>query len=170
MLGVIGQVAAGFVVSNFVEWTAHKLVLHDLGKRRNTWFGRTFGYHWRHHRIARTTDMRDHDYDLPWHAEDRLKEILGIGALAVGPCLLISKTPIFTATTIAYAGFYLWAHRKAHVDVEWGKKWLSHHVSHHMGNQNSNFGILSPLADIVLGTYKPHSEDDLVKPKLRIVS
>jgi len=44
-------------------------------------------------------------------------------------------------------------HRKSHLDVEWGKKWMPWHWDHHMGrDQNANWGVTLPLWDYALGT------------------
>ena len=72
---------------------------------------------------------------------------------------------VIATLPVAFISFYLWLglvshavlyyfiHRKSHIDVEWGKKWLPWHYEHHMGkNQNANWGVTSPIFDYVFGT------------------
>jgi sterol desaturase/sphingolipid hydroxylase (fatty acid hydroxylase superfamily) len=48
---------------------------------------------------------------------------------------------------------YLYRHRKAHIDVEWGKKHMPHHYDHHMGaNQDANWCVSYPWFDWILRT------------------
>ena len=59
----------------------------------------------------------------------------------------------FTAAVIFSSFNYLYRHRKAHLDVEWGKKHMPHHYDHHMGeNQDANWCVSYPWLDLLLGT------------------
>lgn len=149
---MLAQVAAGFFVANIVEHVAHEQVLHNLAKRKTT-LGRFFRYHLQHHAVSKKNDFVDDSYRQPWWSEARLKEIIGVTVLVVGPGLLIAHVPAFTATVVVYAGLYLWAHRRSHLNTAWGKKWLNFHWRHHMVNPNTNFCVLFPLADVLFGTY-----------------
>ena len=57
--------------------------------------------------------------------------------------------------------FYYFAHRKSHLDVQWGKKWMPWHFDHHMGkNQDLNWCVVFPLWDHILGTRKKDDKKD----------
>ena len=61
--------------------------------------------------------------------------------------------PYFTAMTYVNLITYYVVHKKSHIDVEWGKKWLPWHYAHHMGkDQNKNWGVRTPIIDKIVGT------------------
>lgn len=144
-------IALGLLHANAVEWLTHKYVLHGLGKRK----GSLFRFHWaQHHRIARKNAMYDKTYQEPfWRWKARGKEIAGIAGLALLHLPLLKIAPYFTAAVLFSSGNYLYRHRKAHLDVEWGKKHMPHHYDHHMGpNQDANWCVSYPWFDWILGT------------------
>lgn len=48
---------------------------------------------------------------------------------------------------------YYFVHKKSHIDVEWGKKWIPWHYAHHMGkDQHKNWGVRLPIIDMILNT------------------
>ena len=129
----------------------HKYVLHGLGKRK----GSMWRFHWaQHHRIARKNAMYDKSYEAPWWCwKARGKEIAGILGLAALHLPLITVAPYFTGAVLGSSFNYLYRHRKAHLDVEWGKQHMPHHYDHHMGeNQDANWCVSYPWLDWVLGT------------------
>ena len=143
--------ALGMLHANAVEWLTHKYVLHGLGKHK----GSMWRFHWaQHHRIARKNGMYDKSYEEPfWRWSARGKEIAGIFGLALLHLPLIKVAPYFTIGVLFSSGNYLYRHRKAHIDVEWGKKHMPHHWDHHMGeNQDANWCVSYPWLDWVLGT------------------
>jgi sterol desaturase/sphingolipid hydroxylase (fatty acid hydroxylase superfamily) len=143
--------ALGMLHANAVEWLTHKYVLHGLGKRK----GSMWRFHWaQHHRIARKNGMYDKSYEEPfWRWSARGKEIAGIFGLALLRLPLLKVAPFFTVGVLFSSGNYLYRHRKAHIDVEWGKKHMPHHWDHHMGeNQDANWCVSYPWLDWVLGT------------------
>lgn len=143
--------ALGLLHANAVEWLTHKYVLHGLGKRK----GSMWRFHWaQHHRIARKNGMYDKSYEAPfWSWSDRGKEIAGIVGLALLHLPLIKVAPYFTCAVLFSSGNYLYRHRKAHLDIEWGKKHMPHHWDHHMGaNQDANWCVSYPWFDWILGT------------------
>lgn len=146
------QVAAGLVAANLIEWTTHKYVLHNMGKKRKSFWS----YHWHeHHNNSRKHEFYDESYTQGFFSGSRLKESIGILGLAALQVPFIAVAPWYVLTTFAYAGLYLWAHRKSHLDVEWGKKWLPWHYDHHMGkDQDKNWCVLFPWADWVFRTRK----------------
>jgi Fatty acid hydroxylase superfamily len=143
--------ALGLLHANAVEWLTHKYVLHGLGKHK----GSIWRFHWaQHHRIARKNAMYDKSYEEPfWRWRARGKEIAGILGLAVLHLPLVKVAPFFTLGVVLSSFNYLYRHRKAHLEVEWGKQHMPHHWDHHMGaNQDANWCVCYPWFDWVLGT------------------
>ena len=56
MTFVIFQVLAGILAASFIEWTVHKHILHELGKKKVS----IFSFHWgKHHAAARRNAFLD---------------------------------------------------------------------------------------------------------------
>ena len=140
----------GIVLGSLIEWAAHKYLLHNFSHR-------IFSHsHFSvHHRNCRKNNNYDQDYENfpPKTLDEGLMEI----------SLLLSG--IALTSPLAFISFYLWLgllfhaclyyflHRKSHMDVDWGKKWMPWHYEHHMGKkQNSNWGVTNPVFDYVFGT------------------
>jgi sterol desaturase/sphingolipid hydroxylase (fatty acid hydroxylase superfamily) len=141
-MGVGIAVVCGLVMANFYEWWIHKYILHVMGKKN----GNFWRFHWdEHHGTARKHANAD--------VKVYLKEILAL-LLLVGihtPMLYVSM-PMFV-TIATYAILYYTLHRYSHLNPVWGKKYMRWHWDHHMGkNQDSNWCILFPLFDYILGT------------------
>ena len=71
--------------------------------------------------------------------------------------LLLSHLPIVFIFPFFYLALlysvlmYYTLHRKSHIDVEWGKKWMPWHYEHHMGkDQHKNWGVRLPIIDKLL--------------------
>lgn len=145
---MLGQILVGVVYANLAEVVAHKYVLHWLGKKK----GSFWSFHWHdHHRNSRKNKFYDESYNDPWYSGSRVKEIVGIAGLVATHAWLAPTFPAFAVTTAAYSAVYLWAHRKAHLDPEWCKRWLPWHYDHHMGkNQDANWGVLLPCWDWII--------------------
>ena len=144
----------GVVASNASEWAIHKYVLHGLGKKKDSFWS----FHWHeHHKNTRKNAGYDPVYEKPvLDSASRTKEVLGIvsGALAATPLLPIA--PGFVAGAWASSAAYYYVHRKAHLDPDWGKKWVPWHVDHHLGpNQHKNWCVTFPLWDWVMDTRVP---------------
>lgn len=158
---VLLQVILGLLYGNFVEWVAHKYVLHRLGKNKNS----PFAFHWHeHHRKSRLEKFYDDDYEKPiWNWNARGKEAAGLGLLWLTHCWLFFFFPVF-AITITYCVFnYYFTHKWAHQKPEWAKKHLRWHWEHHMGkNQEANFCVTQPWCDYLLGT-RIHYREELTK-------
>jgi hypothetical protein len=110
--------------------------------------------------------MYDKTYEEPfWRWKARGKEIAGIAGLALLHLPLIKVAPYFTAAVLVSSGNYLYRHRKAHLDVEWGKKHMPHHWDHHMGpDQDANWCVSYPWFDWILGTRVRSPVDATAKP------
>jgi sterol desaturase/sphingolipid hydroxylase (fatty acid hydroxylase superfamily) len=155
---VAAQVALGLVYANLMEWLLHRYILHGLGKSRKS----IFSFHWKvHHRTSRQNNFYDKDYDtiFSWNANS--KEVLGLLLVFAPHVLLVLVAPWFVLTLV-YAGCnYFYKHRKAHKNPKWAKRSLRWHYDHHMGkDQNCNWCVTRPWADIVLGTRKQYDYDD----------
>jgi hypothetical protein len=151
MLQIVIQVILGVIFANIVEVLAHKYVLHELGKKKDSWFH----HHWKHHHVARKLDFYDPGYTLPFWKPERFKEIVSIVLLAFLMMPFWFYFKIFTVTLWIYSLFYLILHRYMHLHPEFAKKWFKTHWQHHMqGNQEHSWGVICPLIDIILGTRK----------------
>lgn len=145
----------GLLYANGAEWLIHKYILHGLGgKKKSFW-----SFHWHeHHRASRINDMLDEAYTT-WKAklDPRNKELIGVVVLAGSHLPLFPVMPFFTGTVVYSAVNYYQSHKRAHTDIEWGKKNLPWHYDHHMGpDQHSNWCVTKPFWDNVLGTRKPY--------------
>lgn len=144
----------GMLYVNFLEWAAHKYLLHGLGKKK----GSLFSFHWFHHRLCRTNHYYDLEYKDPWWSRwSRSKEVMGLFFLFLihSPILLIS-IPFYAGAS--FQGFlYYFLHSKSHMNPEWTKKWMPWHYDHHMGkNQNFNWCVTYPFWDYVFRTRKKY--------------
>lgn len=150
---MIGSLTLAFTYANLMEWGIHKYILH--GKRFGKKKGTFWAFHWGdHHKACRKNGNRDVSYEtLRFTLNPQTKELLGLlfGALLHLPLAFV--WPWFYAGVVLYMGAYWYFHRKCHVDVEWGKKWMPGHYYHHMGrNQDTNWNIFCPLFDILFRT------------------
>lgn len=149
MLGAAIGAGAAVVYGNLMEWCIHKHILH--GKRFGKKKGTFWAFHWGdHHKTCRKNGNRDSSYDelrFTWN------ELLGLlfGGLIHLPLAFL--WPSFYVGLVLYMAGYWYFHRKSHVDVEWGKRWMPGHYFHHMGrNQDTNWNIFLPLFDKIFGT------------------
>tara|TARA_B100001123_G_scaffold451191_2_gene628266 strand:- start:6046 stop:6546 length:501 start_codon:yes stop_codon:yes gene_type:complete len=152
VLSAIIQIMIAIIVANLYEWVIHKHVLHGLGKKKNS----SWSSHWSvHHRNCRQNENFDQDYlDVfggGW--SEGAKEIVGVLFLAIIQIPTFFVFPWYAGTSIMMAGLYFFIHRKAHLDIDWCKKWVPWHYDHHMGkDQDKNWGVTLPLWDYILGT------------------
>ena len=144
------QVLVALVLANLYEWVLHRYVLHGLGKKKTN----PFHFHWTHHRVVRKSGGYDDEYEklVPLSKEARWLLVTFVLHLP-----LLWVFPYAVATLGIHAIAYYFLHRKAHMDVEWGKRWLPWHYDHHLGkNQDLNWCVLFPLWDHILGTRKKY--------------
>lgn len=148
-------IGLGLAFANAFEWAAHKYVLHDLGKDRDSVF--SFHFH-EHHKNSRKNDFYDEDYErfpIGPHAQGKeLAALVGVGAVFVP---LIPVAPFFVGT-IYYSAFnYYRVHKRSHMDPEWAKENVPWHYDHHMGpNQDANWCVTRPWMDNLMGTREPY--------------
>jgi len=151
-MSVIACAIFAFLIGSFIEWFAHKYILHNFSVKKLS------RYHFgRHHRAVRQNDGYDSDYlDFPparW--ESGLHEIFSLVAIVIlaTPLILLSSTLWYFLCV--YAAAYYLLHRKMHISPEWGKKWFPWHWRHHMGkDQNANWGVTNPLFDYLFRTVR----------------
>jgi len=140
----------GILYSQILEWVLHKYVLHELGKKKNS----RWSSHWHtHHRSCRKNNNYDKDYSKGFFDQTVRSEILGLFSLGLIHTPLFFVIPVFYITLILCSLRYYFLHRKAHLDPEWGRKYLPWHYDHHMGkNQNANWGVTTDWVDRFMNT------------------
>ena len=144
------QVFLGWIYGHIFEWFAHKYILHN-----NKTFKHHFGVH---HKISRKNGMHDKNYER-WIQRENLFEPISLSLILLLHAPLFFYYKYFYAALVFSVSSYYFLHRKSHVDVEWGKKWLPWHYEHHMGkNQHVNWGVRLPIIDIIFGTYVAKSK------------
>ncbi len=140
------QILLGVLTASFLEWIVHKHILHELGKKKVS----IFSFHWGvHHANARRNGFLDKGVSN--------REVFGIFAL----CALASPVwfilPFMYYTMFSHAMIYLVIHNVAHKYPTFAKRFLPWHYDHHMGkNQNTNWCVVHPLADYIIGTRKKY--------------
>jgi sterol desaturase/sphingolipid hydroxylase (fatty acid hydroxylase superfamily) len=144
MLGI----PIGFAVFGVGEWAIHKYVLHGLGRR--------FSFHLAdHHHAVRGNGGYDLAYEGPvWSASTPLRESVGLIAIGLAHAPLFVVAPFYTSTIWYCLLRYRRDHRRAHLDPAWARDHLPWHYDHHMGDQDSNFGVSWAWFDVLVGTRK----------------
>ena len=145
----------GMITANAAEWVIHKYVLHGLGKNRRSYWA----FHWHdHHKNVRKNGHFDPDYEgsvFGWHGQG--KEALGLALSCVAVAPLLPVAPFFVGTLWFSALDYYRKHKRSHLDPAWAREHLPWHYDHHMGpNQNANWCVTHPWADVLLGTREPY--------------
>jgi sterol desaturase/sphingolipid hydroxylase (fatty acid hydroxylase superfamily) len=140
---------------NAAEWLIHKHVLHGLGRSKKS----VWAFHWHeHHGNARREEMRDETYErTPFALHAQGKELIALSAGALAVLSIAPVVPFYSGTMLFCIGEYYYKHRKSHEDPEWAREHLPWHYDHHMGpNQNSNWGVVRPWMDNLMGTREPY--------------
>ena len=141
---------AGFIYSNALEWSIHKHVLHELGKKK----GSFWSFHWNgHHKESRKNNFKDPRWDsIPLHKD---KEFLGIVLLTILHIPTFWLSPFFYLTLVWRAFKYYRVHKKSHENEEWAKENVPWHWDHHMGPRKAveaNWCVTNPFFDNLMGT------------------
>ena len=167
----LAVIPLGFLVANFVEWRAHKKLLHH-----RAWYAPVlYDQHTpKHHQIYTTDSMEVRD-----PRELRLVLIPAYGILLI----LLSSAPmtyllwrwapnvawLWLATNTLYILSYEWLHLAYHAPKtsfagrnRWIRKLRRHHAIHHDLHlmQEKNFNVTVPLFDWILGTMVTRHDDD----------
>ena len=157
MIGIIGGLVAGYVYTTFLEWMVHNVLFHRVGPI--IWGGRFFGGVFNFHFVEHHQDTHRHQGVDPvfasgqmgWNANGREAVGLAGGWLLHLPLLFVWPSFFVALTLMALA--YHYCHRRAHTDIEWGKKYLPWHYEHHFGPEvHANFCVTSCWFDILMGT------------------
>ena len=138
---IVLEFAIGIVYGSFLEWWVHKKILHEIGKKRNS----RFAFHIREHHA---------DCVKKGFYDDQFSHRETVGLLFIGvlhlPMLWLS--PMFYIGLSIYAVAFHILHNKGHQDPTWAKKYQPWHWRHHMEKPNSNWNVVLPIADWVMGT------------------
>ena len=140
------QVLAGILAASFIEWTVHKHVLHELGKKKVS----IFSFHWGvHHATARRNGFLDSTISA--------REAFGVLMLCVLAIPLWFLLPVMYYVMLTHAAIYYVVHTTIHRFPNFAKRWIPWHYDHHMGkDQNMNWCVVHPLADIIMGTRRKY--------------
>jgi len=140
------QIILGVLIASLLEWIIHKHILHELGKKKVS----IFSFHWGvHHANARKNGFLDKAVSK--------REVFGIFALCVIASPVWFILPFMYYTMFSHAMKYLFIHNVAHKNPTFAKRFLPWHYDHHMGkDQNTNWCVVHPLADYILGTRRKY--------------
>lgn len=158
-------VPATFLFANFVEYRAHRGVMHHLVRP----FGLVFQRHTPSHHHFYTHDAMaadsPRDFYMVLFPPVLLLFFFGLFALPVGLLLAWltngNIARLFVATAVGYYLTYEWLHFAYHQPADgWiGRRWLvrrlrAHHMLHHdlARMQKWNFNITFPICDTLFGT------------------
>jgi len=144
---VVVQILAAWAYSHLLEYFLHQ-ILHDF-KHAPFLFKHHFS---RHHKISRKNDMKDASYNKIFDTSS----LFEIGSIFFGLILhlpFLFFFPFFYAVLVFSAIQYYAMHRKSHINIEWGKKYMPWHYKHHMGkDQHKNWGVRSNIIDKIFKT------------------
>jgi sterol desaturase/sphingolipid hydroxylase (fatty acid hydroxylase superfamily) len=158
VLGLGGAAALGVVSWTFLEYLIHRFFGHHRRFRRTP-----FGVeHTRHH--------IEGDYFAPTWKKlvSACVVTLLVGGLAIQLVGLANGLGYVLGLMSCYAT-YEWAHRFEHTHAAMGPygRWARrHHFRHHLVDARSNFGVTTPLWDLVFRTYEAPPAVIKVPPRL----
>lgn len=128
------QAVAGLLLWSLIEYLAHRFLFH-------TWYRRE---HWTHH-----LDELEYIGISSWKTS----------AVYAGLLLLAYASGLTSAFAGMVAGYFVYIslHYVMHRPTHWAYRYISplvanHDLHHHKGIEK-NFGVSSPLWDLVFGTY-----------------
>ena len=143
-MGILLAILAGILSETFLEYSVHRFLGHKFKKNP------FYGAHNKHHAVA--------GYFVP--TPRKIRAIL----LLMIPTLLISSGIIGFGLALAYSlslgityFIYELIHRHYHVSppsTKYGLMMRKHHYFHHFHRSSMNHGVVTPIWDIVFGTYK----------------
>lgn len=145
--------ALGLFGWTFIEYVLHRWAMH--------WRPATWVKAWR---LREQVLPHDDHHDRPDEPSIWIMNKPGVSlkAAAVAALILWIVFPWPVAVTIAFGGgvgylFYEWTHFMTHlcrVESRLGKFVMRHHLLHHYHDETVNFGVTTPIWDIVFGTYR----------------
>jgi len=146
--GFVVLFITGWLIWTFIEYAVHRWLYHTYGGPK--WLSKIRDKsHWIHHR---------HPKDSGCLASPPYYSLL-ISAIIFGVLYLVSGRYAFILYGGVASGYliYLLIHYLQHVmsrPPSFFKPLWMHHVIHHYHDPNINFGVSSPLWDIIFGTLK----------------
>lgn len=131
--------ALGFALWSFVEYAAHRWIFHRAYRKE----------HWIHH-------IRPKAYVGVPAWQTGLLFLMALGGTTGGFGIDIGAG-LFSGFCASYF-LYIWAHDKFHHGATvpgsyWDRRRRSHDI-HHARGIEANFGVVSPVWDVLLGTYR----------------
>jgi hypothetical protein len=158
-------VPATFLFANFVEYRAHRGVMHHRTPPFQLVFERHTPSHHGFYTHEAMAAESARDYYMVLFPPILIVFFFGLFALPVGFLLAWLTTPnvarLFVATTVGYFLSYEWLHFSYHQPPDGfiGRRWLvrrlrRHHTLHHdvAQMQKWNFNITFPICDALFGT------------------
>ena len=137
------SVLLGIVYASFLEWWIHKELFHVKGRNKDS----VFAYHLRdHHAVAKKNNYED--------IRMSSIEIGGLLALSLLHLPIFFLSPLFYVSICLYAIAFIVLHNYGHRNPGWAKKYQPWHHDHHMKNPNTNWNVVLPIADWIMGTNK----------------
>ena len=138
---ILVQIFAGVMYANLIEYFVHRDLFHGLGKSGSS----IFAFHLReHHLIARRNEFIDNRVSR--------NELIGLPLLILLHFPFLFFIPFFFYTITFYSVLFVVVHNVLHHHPQFAKQYFWWHWNHHMRNQNKSWGVVLPLADIILGT------------------
>ena len=101
--------------------------------------------------MVKRNDGKDPDFE----DHSVTKEFVGIVLLAIIHIPVVLLSPILYFAIAAHGVYYLYVHRKSHMDLNWAKRNVPWHWDHHMGPGkavNANWCVTSPFFDWIMNT------------------
>lgn len=170
LLTIAITLLSSWVIANLVEWCVHKYILHNMGRVKGSYWRS----HWaRHHKFVRKNYLYlDRDYkDSWWTNTHRVSEVVGLSLLVVINlpvvlCAYFLHLDIIAITyfigVVLYVIAYYHIHKYSHLYPKWGYKYVRWHFDHHMGSdQDTNWNVVFPLWDHILGT-RAYTQKDYI--------
>lgn len=133
-----------------VMWTLFEYVLHRFVGHSKSRLGSFTQEHRDHH--------REGDYFMPLLKKIRIScQVISTLAIISSLILSLSSGLAFTAGFSVFFICYEFLHKRAHTHPprnSYGRWLRRHHFSHHFSAPRKNFGVTTPLWDLVFGTYE----------------
>lgn len=139
---------SGIVAFIFIEYAAHRFILHGVLSR---WMPKAYKGHEDHH--DHPTDMvyllTPNAYNVPNHILICVLAWIITGSLHLGSAILVGLS--------LYHLYYEWSHYISHRAIvpftPWGKWMKKYHLRHHFKSPHHWYGVTNPMIDIFVGTY-----------------
>lgn len=143
-------------LSPFIEYYTHKYFLHlpmPKDRQKHPWMAAFLDkIHYNHHHNPKDTQY----IFAQWWLTLPIAMVIFSAVFLITSSLEI--TAVFMACIIFYYLLYEWTHFLAHADYTphnaYSCYMKKYHLLHHYKNEHYWYGITTPLADILFGTFK----------------